>query len=126
VGGQAHRIQQLSTMAVDPRSPLAMPRPPAQWLTTLALALVAPGVAIAILFSRSGGTANRLVGTAVAVLLTCGVPWWVLRAQRRYQVAVFRWRELWYCQDCDGVFVPGSGGIRPCSAVREVLYGPKR
>ncbi len=101
-----------------------MPRPQPQWLTTLALMLVAPGVALAILFSHADGSANRMVGTGVAVLLTCGVPSLVLRAQRRYQMAMFRWRELWYCQDCDGVFVPGSGGITPSSAVRQLLYRP--
>jgi uncharacterized membrane protein YjgN (DUF898 family) len=85
----------------------------------VALALVAPGVALAILFSHTAGTVSRTVGTGVAVLLTCGVPWWVLRAQRRYQMALYRWRQLWYCQDCDGVFVPGGGGITPCKVKRK-------
>jgi hypothetical protein len=106
-------------MAVDPGSPLAMPRAPSRWLTTVALALVAPGVALAILFSHTDGAVNRMVGSGVAVLLTCGVPWWVLSAQRRYQMALFRWKQLWYCQDCDGVFVPGRGGITACDVKRK-------
>jgi hypothetical protein len=123
VGGPAHRVQRVSSMALPRGSPLAMPQPPPQWLTTLALALVAPGVALAILFSRAPGAGNRVLGTAVAVLLTCGVPWWVLRARNRYQMALYRWRQLYYCQDCDGVFVPGGAPITPASGVRKLLYG---
>jgi len=64
------------------------------------------------------------------VLLVCGVL--MLRASEkapnqsevntRYQNALSKWNQLFYCHICDGVFIPGQGLLVPREKMRDFLY----